>query len=141
MSMSESPSSSPRRSHQQLEQGAVSDVSLTAVHYQLLREKPEPTEGFSPIPIVMLFVFSALIFFGGIYLGTQSGQFSPMAFDVTRDYSVATVTAPVEVDMMQLGERLYNQSCIACHQQNGQGVPNAYPPLANSPYVLEDEER
>jgi mono/diheme cytochrome c family protein len=131
----------PRASSHRLEQAAVSDASITDVHVQLLREKPEPTEGFSPIPIFILFVFSALIFVAGIYVGTKSGKFSPLAFDVTRDYgAAATVTAPQEVDMMKLGARLYTQ-CAACHQTNGQGLPNAFPPLANSPYVLEDEAR
>jgi mono/diheme cytochrome c family protein len=140
----DTPSQPPagRASSQRLEQGAVSDASITAIHAQLRREKPEPTEGFSPIPIVILFVFSALIFFGGIYVGTKSGEFSPLAFDVTRNYGEASqAAAPKEVDMMKLGARLYGQTCVACHQPTGQGVPQAYPPLAGSPYVLGNEER
>jgi mono/diheme cytochrome c family protein len=129
------------RSSTRLEQARASDASITEVHIQLLREKPEPTEGFSPIPIVILFVFSALIFIGGIYMGTMSGQFSPLAFDVTRDYTVAVAAEPQAVDPMKLGARLYGQSCLACHQAEGQGVPNAFPPLANSPYVTGNPER
>ncbi len=141
MSAPESDPASNRASSTRLEQAAVSDASLTSVHHQLLREKPEPTEGFSPIPIFILFVFSALIFSGGIYIGTQSGNFSPMAFDITRQNVVATNAAPQPVDMMKLGARAYNTTCVACHQQNGQGVPNAFPPLAGSPFVQGDEER
>jgi mono/diheme cytochrome c family protein len=124
-----------------LEQGAVSDVSLTNVHMQLLREKPEPTEGFSPIPIFILFVFSAVIFVSGIYMGTKSGNFSALAFDVTRDYNVVAETAPTAFDPMQVGARIYTQQCAVCHQPTGQGVPNAFPPLANSEYVTGDEQR
>jgi mono/diheme cytochrome c family protein len=130
-----------RPSSRRLEQAAVSDASITAVHIQLLREKPEPTEGFSPIPILILFVFSALIFFAGIYMGTKSGHFSPLAFDVTTDYSVvAAPSAPAAVDPMKLGARLYAQ-CTACHQASGLGVDKAFPPLAGSPFVTGDEER
>lgn len=132
----------PRASSRRLEQAGASDASITSVHFQLLREKPEPTEGFSPIPIVILFVFSALIFFAGIYVGTRSGEFSATAFDVTRNYKlVAPAGAPEEVDLAKLGGRLYNQSCVACHQATGQGVPGAFPPLASSPYVTGGEDR
>jgi mono/diheme cytochrome c family protein len=131
-------SSAPSR--RQLEQAAASDASITSVHVQLLREKPEPTEGFSPIPIFILFVFSALIFAGGIYIGTKSGGFSALSFDVTNQ-QVSAQVAPPPVDMGQVGQRLYSQTCVTCHQQTGEGAPGAYPPLKGSPYVLEDEER
>ena len=58
-----------------------SDESLQSIHAQLLREKPEPEEGFSPIPIFLLLVFSGLIFFGGIYMAKYSAGFSPLAFN------------------------------------------------------------
>lgn len=139
--MSDAPNS-PTPSSRRLEQAAASDSSITAVHVQLLREKPEPTEGFSPIPIFILFVFSALILVGGIYLGVNSAHFSALSFDV-KNQQVASSgsSAPQEVDMMKTGERLYGQTCVACHQINGMGVPGAFPPLVGSPYVLENEER
>jgi len=34
------------------------------------------------------------------------------------------------------GEKVYATNCVACHQANGQGVPGAFPALANSPKVL-----
>lgn len=34
------------------------------------------------------------------------------------------------------GETVYRTFCMACHQQNGQGLPPAFPPLANSPIAL-----
>jgi mono/diheme cytochrome c family protein len=36
------------------------------------------------------------------------------------------------------GERIYNGSCAACHQANGQGIPGVYPSLAGSPVVAGD---
>ena len=140
--MSVDPATTTRSSSHRLEQAAASDASITDVHMQLLREKPEPTEGFSPIPIFILFVFSALILVCGIYIGLKSGEFSPMAFDVTRKVaSSGPAAGPQEVDMMKVGAKLYNQTCIACHQANGIGAPGAFPPLKDSPYVLENEER
>lgn len=29
------------------------------------------------------------------------------------------------------GESVYTNNCVACHQGNGQGIPGAFPPLAN----------
>ncbi|MBL7785292.1 MAG: cytochrome c [Chitinophagales bacterium] len=30
------------------------------------------------------------------------------------------------------GKAIYTKTCQACHQENGQGVPKAFPPLANA---------
>ena len=42
---------------------------------------------------------------------------------------------------MQAGRRLYQQICAACHQPDGRGLPNAFPPLATSDYLMADKER
>jgi cytochrome c oxidase subunit II len=34
------------------------------------------------------------------------------------------------------GEQVYNANCVACHQANGKGVPNAFAPLDGSQVVL-----
>jgi cytochrome c oxidase subunit 2 len=34
--------------------------------------------------------------------------------------------------LMEEGAKVYNASCIACHQAKGEGVPGAFPPLAGS---------
>ena len=36
---------------------------------------------------------------------------------------------------------LYAANCAACHQPNGEGLPGAFPPLANSDYLQEDPWR
>jgi mono/diheme cytochrome c family protein len=36
------------------------------------------------------------------------------------------------------GARIYGGNCIACHQQNAQGIPGVYPSLVGSPVVLGD---
>lgn len=47
----------------------------------------------------------------------------------------SAAAAPVSQDR---GARLYEANCLACHQQNGQGIPGVYPPLAGAPVVLGD---
>lgn len=39
------------------------------------------------------------------------------------------------------GEQIYKSKCIVCHQPTGLGVPNVFPPLANSDYLLADKVR
>jgi cytochrome c oxidase cbb3-type subunit 2 len=36
------------------------------------------------------------------------------------------------------GLALYSQSCAACHQANGEGIAGAFPPLAGSDIINED---
>lgn len=44
-------------------------------------------------------------------------------------------------ERMAMGERVYTQNCLACHQANGLGIPNAFPPLAQSDYLAADPSR
>jgi len=36
------------------------------------------------------------------------------------------------------GIEVYKKACVACHGENGQGVPGAFPPLAENPYLFKD---
>ena len=42
---------------------------------------------------------------------------------------------------MKAGKKVYMKTCFACHQPNGQGVVNAFPPLAKSDYLLKSKKR
>ena len=39
------------------------------------------------------------------------------------------------------GKLLYTKTCFACHQANGEGIANAFPPLAKSDYLNADVKR
>lgn len=39
------------------------------------------------------------------------------------------------------GEKLFMNTCAACHQADGKGLPGAFPPLAGSPVVNDDNYR
>src|SRR3954447_26027854 len=39
------------------------------------------------------------------------------------------------------GKQLYTKYCLACHQEDGAGVPNLNPPLIKTSYVLGDKKR
>jgi nitrite reductase (NO-forming) len=42
---------------------------------------------------------------------------------------------------MVTGKQIYMKTCFACHQAEGQGIPNAFPPLAKSDYLNADVDR
>lgn len=118
---------------------AYGDDTIHRIHQQLAREKEEPTEGFSPVPIFLLFLFGGLVFWAGIYLANGSGNFLPGAF--SPDFKVGdTNKTAVAFDPLKKGERLYRNNCAACHQASGQGVPGAFPPLEGSAWVLTSDE-
>ena len=41
-----------------------------------------------------------------------------------------------KADLMKRGEQVYNTSCAACHQANGQGIPGVFPGLVNSKITI-----
>jgi nitrite reductase (NO-forming) len=51
------------------------------------------------------------------------------------------VPAATKAERLQRGERIYKNVCAACHQQGGQGVAGAFPPLAGSDYLNADKTR
>lgn len=43
--------------------------------------------------------------------------------------------------LMAVGQEVYGQQCAGCHQANGQGTPNVFPPLAGDPVTVGAPER
>ena len=45
-------------------------------------------------------------------------------------------------DLYEFGHKVYHhgESCVICHQPNGQGVPNAFPPLDGSKWVTSEKD-
>jgi nitrite reductase (NO-forming) len=53
----------------------------------------------------------------------------------------APARALTQPERISEGERVFNRTCFACHQANGQGLPAIFPPLAGSDFLLADRER
>lgn len=67
-----------------------------------------------------------LIFLSGLFF--LSFSFEPIQNDSLRQ-------------SMERGEELYTSYCTTCHMQNGEGIANTFPPLANSDYLMADVDR
>jgi nitrite reductase (NO-forming) len=46
-----------------------------------------------------------------------------------------------KADQIAAGKQLFLGTCSPCHQPEGQGVPNAFPPLAGSDFLMADKAR
>ena len=117
-----------------LEKAAMQDEHMQDVHAQLMREKEEPQEGFSPVPIFLMFVFAALCFWGGVYLVEHSGGYRWDAYSPDFDPN-AGAPKPVEIALFDRGAKVYRNQCAQCHQADGNGVLGVYPPLVASSWV------
>jgi nitrite reductase (NO-forming) len=71
------------------------------------------------------------------YLSDKVGDLAPVAVaaeakaagKLTREQQIAA------------GAVLFKGTCSVCHQDNGEGLPNVFPPLAKSDYLLKDPKR
>ena len=117
-----------------LEKAAMQDEHMQDVHAQLMREKEEPQEGFSPVPIFLMFIFAALCFWGGVYLVEHSGGYRWDAYSPDFNPS-ADAPKPIEISLFDRGAKVYRNQCAQCHQADGNGVLGVYPPLVASNWV------
>jgi cytochrome c oxidase subunit 2 len=62
------------------------------------------------------------------WVGEQKKKLAAAADDPARVWNLA--------DLSARGEKVYAANCVACHQANGMGVPNAFPALAGSKMVV-----
>ena len=132
----------PKDNNPKIEQAGASDESIQQVHSILLREKPEPKESDSPMPLFLLGFISAMVLMVAIYFVHNSGGFSAMVYDERFDPKNApAATAEVKGDPVAQGKKLFTTVCATCHQATGAGVAGVYPPLAKSEWANGSEER
>ncbi len=123
-----------------VEQSAASDESIQQVHAQLQHKKPEKVYGYAAFPLVLLGLMCTAVFFGSIYLAHYSAHFDSMIYNEHQKPAKGGA-AVAEITPAMLGKRVFNGTCITCHQATGQGVPGVYPPLAGSEWAQGDEQR
>lgn len=130
--MSEEEKSHPNESE-------LNDNQIQEIHDELLSEKDIPEEGFSFLPIVLIFLFAGICFWGGIYIVNHGGEFRWDAYDPEFVSSHEPLKIP-EKSLFEIGQKIYINQCAQCHQSGGDGVVGVYPPLVDSKWVLGHQE-
>jgi nitrite reductase (NO-forming) len=51
---------------------------------------------------------------------------------------IASISKDIQVER---GMKVFLSTCFACHMQNGEGLPNVFPPLAGSDFLKADKDR
>ena len=112
-------------------------LNVRDVHGAILREKDDPRDGYEPIPLWLVSIFMALVFWAGAYLSFYSGGFQSDVFDPSQvSWAGGGAVAKGPPDPMVVGKRLYTANCVACHQPTGQGVAGQFPTLVDSEWVV-----
>jgi nitrite reductase (NO-forming) len=60
---------------------------------------------------------------------------------ITDKRKEAAIPERALAERLDLGKILYERNCAACHLQNGEGLANAFPPLANSDYLMARKDK
>jgi nitrite reductase (NO-forming) len=81
-----------------------------------------------------------------IYSGTtQEGIYLPEGGTIQNmpkvDGAAKSTAAKTVPEQIKSGKELFGRTCFACHQPEGQGVPNAFPPLAKSDFLNANPDR
>jgi nitrite reductase (NO-forming) len=84
-----------------------------------------------------------------VYLGSQAEEGSEsakrelelkgqIAAEIGSNTAIAGLTKEMQIEK---GKQVYMGLCFACHQPDGKGLPNVFPPLAGSDFLQADRER
>ena len=93
------------------------------------------TRNFIALTMAGFFGLALMTSCGGGKTGDQ-----PKADSTAVKEQAATPSVPT-AEQMEMGKKIYETpgKCITCHQANGQGVPNVFPNLVGSKFLLEQK--
>ena len=138
--MSEDPKKNPQHSGEasHLDGAGVSETTDPKISSPIARENDEPTQGFAVPPLPVLFFSMLVCLWVSWYAPQFMGGFKWDIYDPHQDPNAPA--GPVVYDPIAKGKRVFTNNCQVCHQQNGNGLPGVYPPLAGSDWVGKSPE-
>jgi mono/diheme cytochrome c family protein len=107
-----------------------------------LHEDREPVAERRPVPVLLIALLVALLFWADLYVlhngGDVAGAKGPFPAMVYFPYKTYAEIPKTEGDT-ERGAKVYGLYCAICHQPTGLGVPfEGKPPLAGSDWVQEE---
>jgi mono/diheme cytochrome c family protein len=128
-----------RQNRQSGSTGAPERRVTEAVH--IAGDDREPIAENRPVPVLLIALLVALLFWGDMYImrnggdvGGEAGAFPAKVYDPYKTYAAI----PKADGGAAVGGKMYAQNCAICHQTGGTGIPGQFPPLAGSEWVLEE---
>jgi mono/diheme cytochrome c family protein len=79
-----------------------------------------------------------LLFFAGLFVLFFGGQASNFVKPMATGLNSPTME---KESSTKVGENLYIKYCLQCHQKDGSGVPNMFPPVMKSDWVTGDKDK
>ncbi len=73
-----------------------------------------------------------------VYLGDRSEPNLTAVTTAATAHAAGTLT---KAEQIAAGKQLFTGTCSVCHQANGEGLANVFPPLAKSDYLAADPKR
>jgi len=102
------------------------------------------TPGTVPMPLWLMVLCGVAVFWAGTSFSGGFGEsyFSADNYSVHPGEEIAMNGAPGAggaaaqgPSVVDQGKNYFTANCVQCHQANGMGIPNLYPPLGGSEYV------
>ena len=92
------------------------------------------------ITLFLAMLLSLGLFFAACSGGGGEKAKEPEKQEVTKEAPAEPEPKPEDdwAAQMKRGEEIYKEKCIICHMADGKGVANAFPPLAESDYLMAD---
>ncbi|MFN3562551.1 MAG: c-type cytochrome [Chloroherpetonaceae bacterium] len=115
--------------------------SMDEIHAAAFREAKLPEEGVEPGPVWLYVIIFSTLCFGFFYIGRYLGEISDRPHVLEEGAILVSNQPEPPQPLFKVGEKVYRQRCVSCHQENGQGVEGAYPPLVQSNWVTGNPDR
>ncbi len=104
------------------------------------KDSPDQTKGPSLLALLLVGVFALCLITGGLSLVNKH---APKAIASKDRHVIRTVaasplkgrTAPVDPELLKIGETTYNSLCAACHQEGGTGKAGFAPGIRNHDFL------
>ncbi len=101
-------------------------------------DSDEPTAGRKAVPVLLIALLVALIYFGDVFVIDHGGELDARVhqpFRYVKDFEDLQPKGG-DAEARAKGQKIYNMYCVACHMGDGNGNPSAFiPPLAGSDWV------
>ena len=105
-------------------------------------EGAEPRAGTTAVPIWLIVLLFALLYWGMVYFDQHSGWFSPDVYTpYTSTAELALYQPPTGGLDLNQGKAVYENVCGLCHNNDGSGKAGQAPPFVGSDWVSGSPER